>query len=293
MTSISLATTESATPGSATPGSADAVREMVREHYSQRVQTSIPCCGPSDSACCSDADGALYSADELADIPSDAANFSMGCGNPQVIAALQPGETVLDLGSGGGIDVLLAARQVGADGFVYGVDMTDDMLALARRNADKMGATNVEFRKGHIEDIPLAENTVDVIMSNCVINLSPDKGQVLDDALRVLRPGGRLAISDIVIDGDLSDLPVSEEQVRTALSWAGCIAGALTKQEYLELLNAAGYEDADVSFKHHYTLEALGQDMESASQLLPADVIEQLVGRFGSAAVTARKPQAA
>lgn len=270
--------------------SADAVREMVREHYSQRVQSGTSCCGSSESACCSDADGALYSADELSTIPSDAADFSMGCGNPQVIAALQQGETVLDLGSGGGIDVLLAARQVGPEGFVYGVDMTDDMLALARRNADKMGATNVEFRKGHIEDIPLPDNSIDVIMSNCVINLSPDKSQVLSDAFRVLRPGGRLAISDIVIDGDLSDLPVSEEQVRTALSWAGCIAGALTKQEYLELMNATGFESADVSFKHHYTLEALGQDAEEASKVLPESVVQKLVGRFGSAAVTARKP---
>jgi ubiquinone/menaquinone biosynthesis C-methylase UbiE len=278
-------------PSTTPSNSSDAVRELVRQHYSDRVRSGTGCCDSTASQY-GDSQVALYSTDELGTIPSEAAEFSMGCGNPTLIASLQPGEVVLDLGSGGGIDVLLAARQVGADGFVYGVDMTDDMLELARRNAAKIGATNVEFRKGHIEDIPLPDATIDVIMSNCVVNLSPDKGQVLGESFRVLRPGGRLAISDIIIDGDLRDLPVSEEQVRTALSWAGCIAGALTKQEYLALLNAAGFEAVDVSIKQHYTLEALGQDMESAARLLPPEVVHALVQRFASASITARKPGA-
>jgi len=276
----------------------DTVRETVREHYGARVRSGSACCGESAQSTCCDNIGntnnvssGLYVADELTNIPQEAAEFSMGCGNPTLIASLQPGEVVLDLGSGGGIDVLLAARQVGPQGYVYGVDMTDEMLDLARRNAAKMNATNVEFRKGHIEDLPLPDNSIDVIMSNCVVNLSPDKGQVLGEAYRVLKPGGRLAISDIVIDGTLDDLPVSEEQVRTALSWAGCIAGALSVQEYKTLLDAAGFEAVDVGIKQHYTLEALGQDMDTASQLLPATVVEELVQRFASGSIRGRKPQ--
>ena len=183
---------------------------------------------------------------------------------------------------------MLAARKVGETGFAYGVDMTDDMLDLARRNAAKAGVTNVEFRKGNIEAIPLPESTADVIISNCVINLSPDKGQTLGEAFRVLRTGGRLAVSDIVVDGTLDDLPVSEAQVRAALSWAGCIAGALTVDQYRRLLAEAGFTDIQVEVKHRYTLEDLG-DMAQAQTNLPPDIAAQLVGRFTSCDISAVK----
>jgi len=184
---------------------------------------------------------------------------------------------------------MLAARKVGERGFAYGVDMTDEMLQLARRNAAKAGATNVEFRKGHIENIPLEDQSVDVIISNCVINLSPDKGQTLHEAYRVLRPGGRLAVSDIVVDGTLDDLPVSEAQIRAALSWAGCIAGALTVEQYKELLTNAGFQEIEVKVKHRYTLEELGQDLGGIAETLPLEVAQELVGRFTSSDVSARR----
>jgi ubiquinone/menaquinone biosynthesis C-methylase UbiE len=196
---------------------------------------------------------------------------------------------VLDLGSGGGIDVLLAAQRVEPDGFVYGVDMTDEMLDLARRNAARRGASNVEFRKGYIEEIPLPDATVDVIISNCVINLSPDKGKALHEAFRVLKPGGRLAVSDVVVDGDLSDLPVSEAQVRAALSWAGCVAGALTADDFRARLAEAGFEAINVDVQRRYSLEDLGQDAPSVAGL-PDEVARKLVGRFTSANISARRP---
>ncbi|HXF62163.1 MAG TPA: arsenite methyltransferase [Caldilineaceae bacterium] len=285
---------------------AESVRRTVQEYYGARARSASSCCAPSSPAggssasgcgngsdCCSEGDAAaLYEASELAGLPEEVANFSLGCGNPTAIAALKPGEVVVDLGSGGGLDVFLAARQVGPSGFVYGIDMTDDMLALARRNAAKLGIPNVEFRKGHIEDLPLPDATVDVILSNCVINLSPDKGQTLHEAFRVLRPGGRLAVSDIVIDGTWADLPVSEAQVRTALSWAGCIAGALTVEQYRTLLAEAGFSDIQIEIRHRYRLEDLGQNQEEVMEVLPPDVIHQLVGRFASASITAHKAPA-
>ena len=279
----------------------DQVRDEVRDHYAQRAQTvqavgtAASCCGPSStsscgtSACCSVDSMPFYDAGDLSLVPEDLGGMSFGCGNPTAIAALKPGEVVLDLGSGAGLDVMLSARKVGPTGFVYGVDMTDEMLALATRNAAKAGATNVEFRKGHIEAIPLPDQSVDVIISNCVINLSPDKGQTLTEAFRVLRPGGRLAVSDIVVDGRLDDLPVSEEQIRTALSWAGCIAGALTVDQYKQLLTAAGFEEAEVTVKHRYTLEELTDDLGGVAQTLPLEVAQQLVGRFTSCDVGARR----
>lgn len=284
----------------------DKVHEEVREHYAARIRSGVSCCGPTvttGSSCCGPASisldeaemtfgAALYSADELSQVPADAANVSYGCGNPTALASLQPGEVVLDLGSGGGIDCFLAARKVGPQGYVYGVDMTDEMLALARRNATKVGASNVEFRKGEIEALPLPDETVDVIISNCVVNLSPDKAQVLREAFRVLRPGGRLAISDVVIDGDLDDLPVSETQVRSALSWAGCIAGALTVAQFRTLLAQAGFEASDVTISRHYSLEALGQSAEDVTHLIPADVAHKLAQRFASALIEARRPAA-
>jgi SAM-dependent methyltransferase len=274
----------------------DQVRSEVREHYAQRAQTAgASCCGPScgpsngSDACCGGESVPLYDSADLALVPDEVSGMSWGCGNPTAIAELKPGEVVLDLGSGAGLDVMLAARKVGETGFAYGVDMTDEMLELARRNAEKAGATNVEFRKGHIEDIPLPDQSVDVIISNCVINLSPDKGQTLSEAYRVLRNGGRLAVSDIVVDGRLDDLPVSEEQIRTALSWAGCIAGALTVEQYKTLLTNAGFEEIEVKVKHRYTLEELGQDLGGIAETLPLEVAQELVGRFTSSDVSARR----
>lgn len=273
----------------------EAIREEVVAYYSKRARAVQG--GNGDASCCSsapafDEDGyRFYNDDELALTPAAAGEASLGCGNPTTIASLRPGETVLDLGSGGGIDVFLAARQVGGGGFVYGVDMTDEMLALARENARRGGFDNVAFRKGHIEDLPLPDERIDVIMSNCVINLSPDKGQTLGEAFRVLKPGGRLAVSDIVIDGDLSDLPVDEATVRAALKWAGCIAGALTIDQFRQTLEEAGFEAIDIRIKHRYRLSDLGQDMESVRGTLSPEIAEQLVGRFVSADIAARRPE--
>jgi len=281
-----------------------AIKALVREHYGSRIQSAISSCGDSSSAssCCSaSTDGnccdtstevALYGTATLASLPADVTTTSFGCGNPIALASLKPGEVVLDLGSGGGLDVLLAAQRVGAEGYVYGLDMTDEMLAVARRNAEKAGASNVEFIKGDIESIPLPDNTINVILSNCVVNLSPDKGQVLHEAFRVLRPGGRLAISDIVVDGDLTNLPVSELHIRAALSWAGCIAGALTMQQYRDLLADAGFMQVDIEVRQRYTAEDLLGNTPDTLSALPAEIVNALVGRFTSSAVTAWKPSA-
>lgn len=280
----------------------NAIKEMVREHYGSRIQSAGSCCGPSAaSSCCGGSSGgsccetstevALYGAETLATQPSDVTTTSFGCGNPIALASLKPREVVLDLGSGGGLDALLAAQRVGPEGYVYGLDMTDEMLAVARRNAQKAGASNVEFVKGDIESIPLPDASLDVIISNCVINLSPDKGEVLREAFRVLRPGGRLAVSDIVVDGDLSGLPVSEVQIRAALSWAGCIAGALTMDQYRQLLTEAGFERVDIDVGQRYTAEDFLSDTPDTLSALPADMVNELVGRFTSSGVTAWKPE--
>ena len=270
----------------------EAIGVDVGDESGARAQAvAASCCEPGagEDNCC-DMGARLYSAEELAQAPDDAGASSLGCGNPTALASLRPGEVVVDLGAGGGLDAFLASRRVGPDGFVYGVDMTDAMLELARRNAARGGFTNVEFRKGQIEDLPLPDATADVIISNCVINLSPDKGQTLHEALRVLKPGGRLAVSDIVIDGDLDDLPVSEGEVRAALRWAGCIAGALTIAQFRELLAEAGFGEIDIEIKHRYRLEDLGQDMESVAATLSPAVAAQLMQRFVSANISAVRP---
>jgi arsenite methyltransferase len=243
---------------------ADALREQVRERYAAAASTVTSgqghaSCG-DDGSCCGDSGGCcgssvlevddtfgsmLYTAGDLDGLPVAAVSASLGCGNPIAVAELREGETVLDLGSGGGIDVLLSARRVGPSGFAYGVDMTDEMLGLARANAAKAGATNVEFLKGTIEDVPLPDSSVDVVISNCVINLSVDKPKVLAEMFRVLAPGGRIGVSDVVAEDDLTP---SERAARG--SYVGCIAGALSKAEYLEGLAAAGFVDVSVRFTH-------------------------------------------
>jgi len=236
----------------------DELRDQVRASYgaaatavrsgdtNSDVLTAASCCGSSDSADIGTVFGAgLYGDDEHSELPIEAVAASLGCGNPTAVADLRPGERVLDLGSGGGIDVLLSARRVGPDGFAYGVDMTDEMLALAEANKAQAGATNVEFRKGTIEDIPLPDAAVDVVISNCVVNLSADKPAVLAEMFRVLVPGGRIGISDVVAEDHLSATERAERG-----SYVGCIAGALSRQEYLDGLAAAGFTDATVTFTH-------------------------------------------
>ncbi|HUQ97900.1 MAG TPA: arsenite methyltransferase [Gemmatimonadaceae bacterium] len=218
------------------------VQEIVRKKYGELAATvsagAQACCGPS---CCSTTDpisGNLYGTEETKGLPATAITASLGCGNPTALVDLHDGDTVLDLGSGGGIDVLLSARRVGPSGKVYGLDMTDEMLALARDNQRKAGVQNIEFLKGDIQAIPLPSNSVDVVISNCVINLAPDKAEVLTEAFRVLRPGGRFAVSDVVARGRISPA------LRTDMeAWVGCIAGALDEEEYTAMMRAAGFED--------------------------------------------------
>jgi len=232
----------------------DEVREQVRQRYAlAAVQTQAEAtgccggggCGPEGIAVDEKFGAGLYSAQDTVSLPPEALAASLGCGNPLAVADLRPGERVLDLGSGGGIDVLLSARRVGPEGFAYGVDMTDEMLDLARANAVKAGATNVEFRKGTIEDLPLDDAAVDVVISNCVVNLSTDKPAVLSEVYRVLVPGGRVGISDVVAEDHLTP----EERAERG-SYVGCIAGALSRTEYLDGLAAVGFADAEVTFTH-------------------------------------------
>ena len=262
-----------------------AIRAEVQTFYGEVAELQLV--ERSQSDCCG---SGLYEGEDLSQLPAGAVNSSRGCGNPHVIASLRPGEKVLDLGSGGGLDVLLAARQVGEQGYVYGVDMTDSMLELARGNAAKAGAANVEFRKGDLENLPLHDKAVDVIISNCVVNLTPDKGIVLREAFRVLKPGGRLAISDIVVDGDLSGLPVSEEQIRDGLSWAGCIAGALSITELTDLLQDAGFEEISITVEQRYTAADFNGDLPSTLTDLQPPVLKDLLQRFTSSSIEARKP---
>jgi arsenite methyltransferase len=274
------------------------VRELVREKYGAAALTVLEgkgaaCCGGNagggeDSCCGGDTiTGGLYSELEAREIPEAALLASLGCGNPTALAQLNAGETVLDLGSGGGIDVLLSARRVGPTGFAYGLDMTDEMLALAEKNRAEAGAANVKFLKGHIEEIPLPDNTVDVIISNCVINLSADKDAVIHEAFRVLKPGGRFAVSDVVVDG------VLPEAVRKDMeAYVGCVAGALERGEYVDKLTAAGFENASIEPTRRYTFA----DLEGATccspevAALPTEEKTALDGRVMGAFIRATKP---
>ncbi len=267
----------------------ESLRETVRRRYGQAALQVVQgsgtgsCCG-GGSECGDPITGGLYGEGETAVLPAQAVTASLGCGNPTALAALREGEVVLDLGSGGGIDVLLSARRVGPTGKAYGLDMTDEMLDLARANAARAGASNVEFLKGHIEEVPLPDASVDVILSNCVINLSGDKARVLGEAFRVLRPGGRFAVSDIVVKGELP------AEVRRSMElWAGCVAGALEEGEFRGLLAAAGFEAIDVEVTREYSFEEakaiLGNSGLDAEALAGA-----ISGRVVSAFVRARKP---
>ena len=270
----------------------DIITERVRERYASAAQrvlrAEVGCCSRQTAAgeCCSsdpfgaDLSTGNYSAEELATLPEDAVLASLGCGNPNALIELREGETVLDLGSGGGIDVLLSARRVGASGFAYGLDMTDEMLALAQENKAKAGATNVAFLKGRMEAIPLPANTVDVVISNCVINLSADKAQVLREAFRVLKPGGRFAVSDVVADG-----PVPEALRQNMEAWVGCLAGALESADYDRLLREAGFEHVGIEVTRRYTVAEAGLDPST----LP-DGWEAGDGKLASAFVRATKP---
>jgi SAM-dependent methyltransferase len=267
------------------------VKNVVREKYgaaATRVAEgrASSCCGgaPGDGGALDPITSNLYDADEGAALPAAALAASLGCGNPTALAELKPGETVLDLGSGGGIDVLLSARRVGPTGFAFGLDMTDEMLALAAANKAKSGLTNVQFLKGEIEHIPLPNDSVDVIISNCVINLSADKDRVLREAFRVLKPGGRFAVSDVVVRGEV---PAAIK--RSVELWVGCVAGALQDTEYLDKLAAAGFEDADIEVTRVYRAEDAAGFLQDQGEELCA-MARAVDGKFVSGFIRARKP---
>jgi arsenite methyltransferase len=263
------------------------VQEAVREKYGAiaRAVGASGCCGPTSCGCGDPITSNLYSNAETASLPAEAVAVSLGCGNPTALLDLNPGETVLDLGSGGGIDVLLSAKRVGPTGKVYGLDMTDDMLALARENQQKAGVPNVEFLKGHIEAIPLPDQSVDVIISNCVINLSVDKDAVLREAFRVLKPNGRFAVSDVVMRGDV---PTA---VRRSLElWVGCVAGALRDDEYVSKLQAAGFVDAAVEPWRVYRVDDARTFLAEAGVDVER-VAPDIDGKVASAFIRARKPE--
>jgi len=264
------------------------IHEAVQAKYGEIAKSGgkTGCCGPDACGCGDPITSNLYSDSETAGLPAEALAVSLGCGNPTALLQLEPGQTVLDLGSGGGIDVLLSARRVGPAGKAYGLDMTDEMLALARENQRKAGATNVEFLKGTIEAIPLPDATVDVIVSNCVINLSPDKDAVLREAFRVLKPGGRFAVADVVVLGE-----VPAEIRRSMELWVGCVAGALEEKEYVSKLHAAGFVDVEVEPWRVYNVDdARGFLAESGLDV--DEIAGRVDGHVASAFIRARKPEA-
>jgi arsenite methyltransferase len=269
------------------------IKEVVKEKYGKAALRATSggssCCGaaPANTGCCDPITTNLYDVSQISEIPEQAILASLGCGNPTALAQLNPGEVVLDLGSGGGIDVLLSARRVGPTGKAYGLDMTDEMLALANENKLKSGLTNVEFLKGEIENIPLPDNSVDVIISNCVINLSADKDKVLREAIRVLKPGGRFAVSDVVTRGEIN--PRIRESM---LLWAGCIAGALDENEYRDKLVTAGFEQVDIEPTRFYRAEE-SRGILSAEGFDVDSIAAEVDGKFFSAFIRAVKPRSA
>jgi arsenite methyltransferase len=268
------------------------IQQAVQEKYGAiaaavtKSSSHTSCCGPTACGCGDPISSNLYSEAETSDLPADAVTASLGCGNPTALLALEPGQTVLDLGSGGGIDVLLSAKRVGPTGKAYGLDMTDEMLALARENQRKAGATNVEFLKGTIEAIPLPDSSVEVIISNCVINLSNDKDAVLREAFRVLKPGGRFAVSDVIVRGD-----VPADIRRSMELWVGCIAGALEESEYAARLRSAGFVDVEVEPWRIYKI-ADARAFLTDSGVDVDRLAPEVEDRFASAFVRGRKPEA-
>jgi 2-polyprenyl-3-methyl-5-hydroxy-6-metoxy-1,4-benzoquinol methylase len=266
------------------------IKEVVKEKYGKAAlrvaEGGSSCCGASSAleGRCDPITSNLYAAEQSRELPEAALKASLGCGNPTLLAALNPGETVLDLGSGGGIDVLLSARRVGPTGKAYGLDMTDEMLALANENKRTAGVENVEFLKGEIENIPLPDNSVDVIISNCVINLSSNKGRVIAEAFRVLKPGGRFAVSDVVTKGEM--LP---EIRKSVLLWVGCIAGALEENDYRAKLTAAGFESIDIEPTRVYRIEDAREFLSGEGIDVDA-IAPQIDGKFMSAFIRAIKP---
>lgn len=262
---------------------ASPIHEAVREHYAERIKNNASCCGDSN-ACCSPSESSLYPTELLTTLPVGESSVSYGCGDPITLASLKTGQTVLDLGSGAGLDCFFAAKKVGPTGHVIGVDMTPEMIERATASAQRMGITNVEFRQGYIESMPVDGNTVDVIISNCVINLSPDKRAVFGEAFRVLKPGGKLAVSDIVTDGPLP------EAVKQSLSaWAGCVAGAVEAKDYIGMMEAVGFTNVSVTpvFFDKQTVDSALADMDLDVTAYPRESVYKAVY---SAKITAYKP---
>jgi SAM-dependent methyltransferase len=262
------------------------IHESVREHYAELARQNKSCCGPTPSNSCCDSKNNLYPVDLLATVPDDISSFSLGCGDPISLAELQPGQTVLDLGSGGGLDCILAAQKVGESGRVIGVDMTPEMLDKARANVKRLGLQNVEFRQGYLESLPLGDNIIDIVISNCVINLSPYKPQVFREIFRVLKPGGRVAVSDMVTNGPLP------EAVKSSLNgWAACVSGAIDVSQYTSAMNAAGLVDVQVTptYLTDDLVDEAVQELKDSIDL-GADPREKIRQSIFSARVTAKKP---
>jgi len=263
------------------------IHDAVREHYAERARKSDPCCAPNSASACCDTKNVIYPDELLVAVPDDVANFSLGCGDPITLAALQPGQIVLDLGSGGGLDCFLAAKKVSESGHVIGVDMTPEMLEKARASAKRMGVSNVEFRQGFLEDLPVDSNSIDVVISNCVINLSPDKSKVFNEVFRVLKSGGKLAVSDIVTDGPLPDA------IKQSLSmWAGCVDGAVDAKDYIAMMETAGFTDITVT-PTFFDKETVDEAIQEVGDQIDLTTVSQdeLYKTVYSARITTRKPK--
>jgi SAM-dependent methyltransferase len=261
------------------------IHEVVREHYAERIKNNASCCGSSSSDCCS-TDSSLYPTDLLAILPEGESTVSYGCGDPITLASLEPGQTVLDLGSGAGLDCFFAAKKVGDTGHVIGVDMTPEMIERARSSAKRLDIQNVEFRQGYLEDLPVESDTVDVIISNCVINLAPEKSKVFAEAFRVLKPGAKLAVSDIVTDG-----PLPEAIKKSLSAWAGCVAGAVEAKDYIGMMEAVGFTNISVVpvFFDKETVDSALNDMKDVIELKTV-AREDVYKAVYSAKITAYKP---
>jgi SAM-dependent methyltransferase len=263
------------------------IHETVRKHYAERITNSASCCGSGTASDCCSTDSNLYPADLLATLPDGESTVSYGCGDPITLASLQPGQTVLDLGSGAGLDCFFAAKKVGETGHVIGVDMTPEMIVRARSSAKRLNILNVEFRQGYLEELPVDSNSIDVIISNCVINLSPDKSRVFAEAFRVLKPGAKLAVSDIVTDGPLPD------SIKKSLSaWAGCVAGAVDASDYIAMMASTGFTDISIT-PTLFDKEIVDEAVKEVGDKIDLKVVSQedLYKTVYSARITAKKPE--